>query len=68
MYGMQENASVPIKHAKPAKVRHKMNKQVCLQLAIGLGSVLSCISLFRDRDLSVMRGDRGRGESQSFAK
>jgi len=53
---MQESASVPIKHAKANKVRHKMNKHVCLQLAIGLGSILSCISLFRKRDSSTMRG------------
>lgn len=65
---MQESMSVPIKHAKADKVRHKMNKQVCLQLAIGLGSVLSCISPSRKRDLSVTRGEGGQEESESFAK
>lgn len=55
---MQESMSVLIKHAEAAKVRHKMNK-VCLQLAIGLGIVLSCISLSRKRDLSVTRREGG---------
>lgn len=64
---MQESTSVPIKHAK-AKVRHKMNKLVYLQPTTGLGSVLSRIPHFRKRDVSVVRGEGGRGESDSFAK
>lgn len=58
-FGMQENASVPI-------VRHKMNKQVQLQLAVGLGRKVHYFPAFNFFLRRIC--DEGRGRTRRIRK